>query len=139
MTDLQRHRLFRRFSQLTLTIIGQSIDHRVIETMGSAFFLAPYTAVTAAHVVDALWDQLRMPWEKGKYPKKAAENAFYAVMCHVPDPDRPDDLARWQATSAVKSCYRYRVHESSPCQSDGGTRRVAVVSEPHADSARGWL
>ena len=105
MTDLHRHRLFRRFSQLTLTIVGQSTDSQIIQPMGSAFFIAPYTAVTAKHIVDSLWDELRMHWERGKYPKGVVENAFFAVLSHAPDADYPDDLARWQATSAVKSRY----------------------------------
>jgi outer membrane protein assembly factor BamB len=73
--------------------------------MGSGFFIAPYTVITAAHVVKALWDELRMPWERGHYPRTAVDRAFYVILGHVPDADRPETLARWQATSATPSAY----------------------------------
>lgn len=105
VTDADRNRLFRRFSQLTLAIVGESLDHEVIQPIGSAFFIAPYTAVTAAHVVNALWDELRAPWERGRYPRKPVDRAFYAILGQIPDPDRPEEVAQWQATSAPTSAF----------------------------------
>jgi hypothetical protein len=81
------------------------MNHEVIVAMGSAFFIAPYTVVTAAHIVDGLWDELRSPHVRGRYPKHTVDRAFYALLGHIPDPDNPQTLARWQATSATKSAY----------------------------------
>ncbi len=101
-TTAERHRLLRRFTQITLAIVGESIDHEVIQPLGTAFFIAPYTAMTAAHVVSSLWDELRAPWERGRYPRKTVDRAFYAILGNLPDLDRPEELAQWQATSAHK-------------------------------------
>jgi hypothetical protein len=103
--DANRNRLFRRFSQVTLAVVGESLDHEVIQPVGSAFFIAPYTAMTAAHVVNALWDELRAPWERGRYPRKPVDRAFYAILAQIPDPDRHDEVAQWQATSAPTSAF----------------------------------
>ena len=52
---------FDLLTHLTFAIVGQSKDRQVASAPGSGFFVAPYVAVTARHVVEALWQELNLP------------------------------------------------------------------------------
>jgi len=104
MTDPDDKRIYRVLRKLTFSIVGQSLDYEIVQPIGSGFFIAPYTAITAGHVVAAMWDELQMPWRRSKYPK-GNEAGFFAVLGHAPDAENPDETVEWLATSAATSAY----------------------------------
>src|SRR5436853_7024221 len=89
MTRDDEARLYRVLRRLTFSIVGQSLDCETVQPVGSGFFIAPYTAITAGHVVTSMWDELQMPWRRSQYPK-SNEPGFFAVLGHSPDADKPD-------------------------------------------------
>jgi hypothetical protein len=72
MTD-DDERLYRVLRRLTFFVVGQSLDYEIVQPIGSGFFIAPYTAITAGHVVTAMWDELQMPWRRSKYQSPAGQ------------------------------------------------------------------
>lgn len=89
---------FRLLTPLTFQITGLSKDREVFEPVGTGFFVAPYTALTAKHVGDALWDALEMPWKKGKYPKDTVEPEFFIAATQMVHIDRKEIVANWEVT-----------------------------------------
>lgn len=86
---------------LTFSIGGLSKDKQVYSALGSGFFVAPYTAVTATHVVRGLWDILEMPWRQGKYPKTSVEPAFFLAASQQVDRKNPFLAAQWEITGVT--------------------------------------
>src|SRR3954451_19739450 len=90
---------------LTFAITGLSKDKQVYSPVGTGFFVAPYTAITAAHVMHELWDQLEMPWHKGKYPRLTTEPAFFVAAVQQVDIRNPNLAAHWEITGAAPLAY----------------------------------
>jgi hypothetical protein len=101
----EHEREFWLLNRITLGVIGQSIARDLIQPVGSAFFIAPYTVLTAAHVIFALWDELQPPWLRGRYPEGDGLGAFCVALANVPDLDHPEVIARWRALSLTASAY----------------------------------
>jgi hypothetical protein len=92
-------------TSLTFALTGLSKDKQVYSALGSGFFVAPYTAVTAAHVLRGLWDNLEMPWKKGKYPKSTVEPEFYLAAIQQVDANNAYLSAQWEITGATPLQY----------------------------------
>lgn len=88
----------RTFTPLTFVLAGLSKAQDVYAPMGTGFFIAPYLGVTAKHVGQGLWDELEMPWKRGKYPTQTVEPAFYVAASQMVDVARKDLVANWEVT-----------------------------------------
>ena len=86
---------------LTFAITGMSKDRKEYAAAGTGFFVAPYTALTAAHVVRFLWDRLEAPWNEHKYPKRTVNPEFFAAAVQQVDIRRPDVAAHWEITGVT--------------------------------------
>jgi len=97
--------MFQFATPLTFGITGMSHDKQVYSALGSGFFVAPFTAITAAHVVRGLWDLLEMPWRQGQYPKHTVEGAFELAAVQQVDPNNSYLTAHWKITGATPLDY----------------------------------
>ena len=90
--------MFDFMLQISFSIAGLSKDKQVYAVLGSGFFIAPYTALTATHVVRASWDTLEMPWNKGKYPKTTKDPAYYLAASQQIHQKNEFFSANWEIT-----------------------------------------
>jgi hypothetical protein len=90
---------------LTFIIVGHSHDHHVVSPAGTGFFVAPYMAVTARHVAEALWKELALPWHQSKYPWRSVNPDFAVRLYQTIDPRHPDTVARWEVTGCTRAAY----------------------------------
>jgi Trypsin-like peptidase domain len=97
--------MFAFAAPLTFAVTGMSTDKQVYSVLGSGFFVAPFTAITAAHVVRGLWDLLEMPWKQGHYPKQTVEPCFELAAAQQVDPNNSYLTAHWKITGATPLGY----------------------------------
>jgi len=97
--------MFAYATPLTFGVTGMSMDKQVYSALGSGFFVAPFTAISAAHVVRGLWDLLEMPWKQGQYPKQTIEASFELAAVQQVDPNNSYLTAHWKITGATPLDY----------------------------------
>jgi hypothetical protein len=92
---------------LTFAIVGYSSDYTLVSPLGTGFFVAPYVAVTAKHVVEGLWRELALPWHQNRYPTKPrpVDDEFKVRLFQIVDPTAPWQLATWDATGTTRAGY----------------------------------
>ncbi len=91
---------------LTFAIVGYTSDP-IISPLGTGFFIAPYVAVTARHVVEGLWRDLALPWNQDRYPTKPrpVEDEFRVRLFQIIDPTASWQLATWDVTGTTRAAY----------------------------------
>ena len=97
--------MFELVMPLTFGVTGMSEDMQVYSALGTGFFVAPFTGVTAAHVVRGFWDKLEMPWKQGKYPKRPVEAAFELAAVQQVYQKNSLLVAHWSITGATPLDY----------------------------------
>jgi hypothetical protein len=97
--------VLERLNPLTFALTGLSKDKQVYSALGTGFFVAPYTALTAAHVVRGLWDKLEMPWKEGKYPNTSLEPEFYLAAVQQVHFSNELLAAHWEVTGVTPLSY----------------------------------
>ncbi|SRR5713101_3720083 len=104
--DFDPYPAFDLLTPLSFAIIGQSTDRQVVASPGTGFFIAPYIAITAKHVVDALWKELNLPWNQ-KYPTVPKKSDFFVKPMQLLDirKTQRDVVAVWEITSVTPSNY----------------------------------
>lgn len=90
---------------LTFLLVGHSHDHKIVSPAGTGFFVAPYVAVTAKHIAEALWKELALPWDQAKYPRRSINPDFVVRLYQIIDPRRPETVARWDVTGCTRAAY----------------------------------
>lgn len=98
---MKKQDAFDILTPLTFAIVAQSNDCQLVSAPGSGFFIAPYTAITAKHVDFALWDELEMPWKKGRYPTTSVQPEYFMKPMQVVDIRNPNDVAVWEITGVT--------------------------------------
>ena len=91
----------------TFAIVGYSSDYQIVSPLGTGFFIAPYVAITAKHVVEGLWRELALPWHQHRYPTspRTVEHEFRVRLFQVTDPAAPWRLATWDVTGTTRAGY----------------------------------
>jgi hypothetical protein len=85
-------------------MIGRSGDLQVSSPSGTAVFIAPNLAITAAHVLYGYWDELQAEHLRGRYPRRVSlvRTDMYLDLFHGFDLEAK--LSAWWTVTDVTPC-----------------------------------
>lgn len=89
-------------ASVTCGMVGRSGDLEVSSPSGTAVFIAPNLAITAAHVLKGYWDELQAEHLRGHYPRKTVPAEIYLDLFHGFDLEV--QLSAWWTVTEVTIC-----------------------------------
>jgi hypothetical protein len=92
----------KELASVTCGMIGRSGDLAISSPSGTAVFIAPNLALTAAHVLHGYWDELQSEHRRGRYPRRTIQTDIYLDLFHGFDLEA--ELSAWWTVTEVTLC-----------------------------------
>ncbi len=92
----------KELASVTCGMIGRSGDLQISSPSGTAVFIAPNLAITAAHVLHGYWNELQSEHLRGRYPRRTVQTEIYLDLFHGFDLER--QLSAWWTVTEVTPC-----------------------------------